>query len=496
MDAIGRAEYVPIHRFDLAEKLATMTIQGLANRSGPRIFTNSRFWNWPPADEHWREYFENTKGAQFEEVGDLKALVTRHRDLIGGAVLYDPEVLESLAVAMTLAGLRGLLPLTEALAKDFPDLPVADDLRGRWSSEPEALRWALGALLPECQRGKAYSIDQLWSGPSIDSLDYAVMQKMFVYHVDLRSDDREWGQAKEAVQRSVGPDCGIYGWGEPEEQYCGIATRHNNYIMCSEAPNLSFHAQVPAPQRETYRQTSQFDAATAKVEPRHYIAFMTSEGDAMKIHSVFHGGSWLNEGRGTVAINWGFQPRMIDQFPHLIEYYYASATPRDYFVLGASGAGFIYPNQMPEPDPFFRATGELMRRTDTHVIECWLHFARPAYERYAELSGALGFTLPGGPRPYTILGTGAPAMGRHGRLNYFNAKGTPQDMADAIKEVTADQVAPSFETVFFVPDVGDPAAQGGYSAAALAEVERLLGSDYKVCTLAEMMWAFKETQRR
>jgi hypothetical protein len=495
MATIGRADYLSVHGLDLPQKLAALTVQGLANRSGPRVFTNSRFWNWPPADEHWRQYFEGSKGAQFEEIPDLKPLVARHRDLLSGAVLYDPDVLETQCLAMTLAGVRGLLPLTEALAKDFTDLPVAEDLRGRWAAEPEALRWALENLLPDCERGKAYSIDQLWSGSSIDSLDYAVMQKMFVYHVDLRSDERAWGDAREAVQRAVGPDCGIYGWGEPEERYCGIATRHGNYIMCAEAPNLSFHTHVPAPRRESYRQTAQFDPSMASVEGKHYIAFMTSEGDAMKIHSVFHGGAWLNEGRGKVIINWGFQPRMIDQFPHLIEYYYGTATEKDYFCLGASGAGFIYPNAMPEPDQFFRTTGELMRRTDTHVIECWLHFARPAYERYAELSGAMGFTLPGGPRPYTLLGTGAPAMGRNGRLNYFNAQGTPQDMATAIKEATRDQAAPSFETVFFVPDVGDPAAQGGYSPSDLAEVERLLGDDCKVCTLAEMMWAFKETQR-
>ena len=496
MATVGHAEWVPIHRFELAPKLAALAVQGLANRSGPRIFTNSRFWNWPPADEHWRQYFERSKGAQFEEVADLKSLVARHRDLIAGAVIYDPEVLETLCLAMTLSGLRGLLPLTESLGKDFPDLPVVEDLRARWSSEPEALRWGLDNLLPECARGKAYSIDELWSGPSIDTIDYAVMEKMFVYHVDLRSDDRGWGSVREAVQAAVGPDCGIYGWGEPEAEHCGIATRHHNYIMCAEAPNLSFHAQVPSPRRESYRQAARFDPSSARVEAKHYIAFMTSEGDAMKIHSVFHGGSWLNEGRGKVVVNWGFQPRMIDLFPHLIEYYYGTATEKDYFCLGASGAGFIYPNMMPEPDHFFRTTGELMRRTDTHVIECWLHFSRPSYERYAEVSGAMGFTLPGGPRPYAILGTGAPAMGRSGRLNYFDAKGTPQDMANTIVEVTRDQTKPSFETVFFVPDVGDPAAQGGYSAADLATVERLLGSEYKVCTLAEMMWAFKETKKR
>lgn len=496
MDAIGRADYAAVHTFDPAARLAALAIQGLANRSGPRVFTNSRFWNWPPADEHWRAYFEKTKGGEFDEVGDLKSLVARHRDLLKGAVLYDPDMLETLCLAMTMAGSRGLLPLTEALAKDFSDLPVAEDLRSRWSSEPEALRWAVEHLLPGCKRGKAYSIDELWSGPSVDSLDYAVMENMFVYHVDLRSDERGWGSVRESVQRALGPDCGIYGWGEPEAEHCGIASRHGNYIMCAEAPNLSFHAQVPAPRRESYRQRCQFDPASARVEPRHYIAFMPSEGDAMKIHSVLQGGSWLNEGRGKVTINWGFQPRMIELFPHLVEYYCDTATDKDYFCVGPSGAGFVYPNMMPDPDHFFRTTGELMRRTDTHVIECWLHFARPTYERYAEVSGAMGFTLPGGPRPYVMLGTGAPAMGRNGRLNYFDAKGSPHDMANAIIEVTRDQAKPSFETIFFVPDVGDPAAQGGYSATDLAEVERLLGADYKVCTLAEIMWAFRETRGR
>ena len=113
---------------------------------------------------------------------------------------------------------------------------------------------------------------------------------------------------------------------------------------------------------------------------------------------AFQGGAWHDPARGQVPINWGFQPRMVDVAPAMAEYYYDTMTDRDYFFCGCSGAGYTYPNWMPEPDDFFRETDDYMARADLKTMDCWIHFARPVYERYAELSPHTeAFILPCGP---------------------------------------------------------------------------------------------------
>jgi hypothetical protein len=292
----------------------------------------------------------------------------------------------------------------------------------------------------------------------------------------------------------MGPGAALYGWAEPEERYSMLASMHNNFILCSEAPNLSFHAAAPC-ERKEWRQPARRPASEFRLERVHYIAFMTSEGDAPKIHTVFHGGAWLDSQRGAVPINWGFQPRLVEIAPALADYYYRTATKNDFFVCGPSGAGYVYPNVVPEPETFFRRTGEFLRRTDIDIVECWLHFSRPVYEEYARLSGANAFTLPCGPLGTKFVADDVPVFLRGSALNYFDAKKGVEGMVRTILEQGAKQQAPSFSTVFFVPDTGSPAAQGGYAPSQLRRVMDALPRErFKVTTLDEMAWAAGEAR--
>ena len=478
-----------------------LALQGLVNRRGPRLMYDTQFWNWPPADAAWRDYYAAHKGLAFETLPDMGAVIERFGDDFRGLVIHDPAVEQSLYVACMLAGLEDLLPVSPEMAAKL-DAEVKHDLRGRWTDEFAPLDYAIEELMPRCAPGMAYSVDRLWSGMSIDALDLAVARKAFIYRCSTVEAFREDAGRIWRIQGRLGPNCGIYGWGEPEDDYCRMASMNSNYIMCAEAPNLSFHAQVRADGRTDtaeFRQKSH-PKEPFRLEDKVYVAFLTTEGDAMKIHTVFQGGAWHDPDRGKVPVNWGFQPRMLDIAPGMAEYYFSSMSEKDYFYCGCSGAGYTYPNWMPEPEEFFRETDEYMRRSDLQVMDCWIYFSRPVYETYARLSPhTKAFVMPAGPLQVKMTEAGTPVILRDGRLHYFASEKTPEDMAEAIRAAAADAVCrPVFLTVFAVPNArGNTSAQDGFAPSDYLKVTELLGGEqFKFVTLEEMAWAASEFVRQ
>jgi hypothetical protein len=227
---------------------------------------------------------------------------------------------------------------------------------------------------------------------------------------------------------------------------------------------------------------------------------MMSEGDALKIHLAFQGGAWHDDERGQLPINWGFQPRLIDVAPAMAEYYYRTMSENDYFFCGCSGAGHTYPNWMAEPDEFFRETDDFLARADLQVVDSWMHFSRPVYDRFAEVCAmAEAFTMPCGPGQVKMTAAGKPVILRHEGLNYFPNDATPQDLATAIRKAAERNVIkPAFITVYVVPNgKGNNSAQGGFGPGDFLRVMELLGEhEFKAVTLEEMAWAAKEFARR
>ena len=435
-------------------QLTMYALQGLANRSAPRLMFDTQFWNFKPADKIWRDYYAEKKNVTFDTLTDHLAVIDRFRDVFKGLIVCDPAVEQSLYVGCTLAGIEDLLPvmppLAELLQQRYPDLKTIHDLRGRWSDEFAPLDYAIDELMPRCQPGMIYSVDNLWTGMSIHTIDLAVARRAFVFRCSTNGSYPEDNKRIWRIHSGAGPNCGVYGWGEPEDKYCQMASLNSNYIMCTEAPNLSFHAQVPA-EMTSFHQKSRIDRASIKLdESKFYVAFMTTEGDAIKIHMAFQGGAWHDPKRGSVPINWGFQPRLLDVAPAMAEYYYNTMTDQDYFFCGCSGAGYTYPNWMAEPEPFFRETDAYMARADLQVMDCWMHFHRPTYERYAELSPHTeSFVLPCGPGQIKMTQAGTPIILRYGGLHYFRNDKSADDLAAAIRTAAeTNPHAPAFLTVF------------------------------------------------
>lgn len=137
---------------------------------------------------------------------------------------------------------------------------------------------------------------------------------------------------------------------------CAVSVVHNyaHSPTSSGAPNLSLWAFLATvlPPIAKHRFGNLARAVSASKEPaplkkKVYITFQTNEGDTPKIVAGLFGGAWLNPQRGSAPVAWGVNLLLARTFPHLMEYYATTATANDTFFGGTSGAGYVYPSEMP-----------------------------------------------------------------------------------------------------------------------------------------------------
>jgi hypothetical protein len=131
------------------ERLLFSTVQGIVNRTQPRIYLIE---NADEGAETWPSSF-TVPQARLE---DPWPLVTKYRAELHGVIVYDPAQPASINVATTLAGLRDAVvaspELAQRLAAEPYGLPVLEDLRGRFESDLDAYEWAYDNLWDETTR--------------------------------------------------------------------------------------------------------------------------------------------------------------------------------------------------------------------------------------------------------------------------------------------------------------------------------------------------------
>jgi hypothetical protein len=117
-----------------------VTLQGVVNRRRPRLYF---YWGTDPTNQQWL----NTLNVPSTITTDPWSLFFRYRSEVNGAIVYDPNVPDTVNIATTLAGVKNAVIATADLAKSL-GLPVIEDLRGRFSTKLEVYQWALSSLWP------------------------------------------------------------------------------------------------------------------------------------------------------------------------------------------------------------------------------------------------------------------------------------------------------------------------------------------------------------
>ena len=115
-------------------------LQGLVNRRQPQLYLLHPT-DPPGMDAMWLEELQRHgyTGTPSTKLEPAEA-IARYREAIQGVVVWDPELPGTQNAAWALAGLRNALPVSPESLGRF-NLPVVEDLRGRWKRNVDAYRY-------------------------------------------------------------------------------------------------------------------------------------------------------------------------------------------------------------------------------------------------------------------------------------------------------------------------------------------------------------------
>jgi hypothetical protein len=521
-DAPSNVWELNIEKTSQAELIAATAMQGIANREEPQVFlqTGKRDWNmdlgskwvnhtaevlqrYKGVDDIWQEYYQKRYGYQFKQVSSLDELAAQLLPKLRGVVIYDEKNSGDVVMAVTIAGLRDVVPVTEKVLADSPvlrGLPVNEDLRGRFPDRLAAEREAIRTLLPQCSKDGAFSY-----GGGIDAvaLDLAVSNRLFVYNLShflpnspIEDKDQEKykkheggftltdGPLVQTILRHLNPISPVWGWGGPREAiFLKTVSQQGDFVMCAQVPNGSFHQKISPPTLPFHQR--HLRSEDVKVEPKHYVAFMVNEGDTLKCAaSMMLNASWLESERGRFPINWGVSPYLCQNFPGMMDYFYETMTPNDYFFDGPAGYGYIMPEAFPGNllFPFAEKTRAADAIADTRYAECWYFYGlkpEALRERWLAAMGIDGLTQWRGPQRIQFPPGCPPIIDSQ---HYYD-KTTAEGIAKELIAESATAPRPWFTVVY----AGTP--------HRFSEIMNQLPADrFKIVSLEELFIAAKKSQ--
>jgi hypothetical protein len=118
-----------------------VSLQGVVNRRRPRLYF---YWGTDPTNLEWLQ----TIRVPYTTTTDPWSLFRRYRSEICGAVVYDPNVPDTINLATTLAGVHDAVIATADLASQW-QLPIVEDLRGRFINNLAVYQYALDNVWPD-----------------------------------------------------------------------------------------------------------------------------------------------------------------------------------------------------------------------------------------------------------------------------------------------------------------------------------------------------------
>jgi len=375
-------------------RLTLSCLQGIANRSEPRIYLlHDRY------DELWLDWLRERGDVDEIEWLEVGHVFERFLPAVSRLYVTDPEVPASINVATTLASVYdglvatpntvGLFKLTAGTDASTPEVGL--DLRSlAWKKDVDAYRWAFEHLGNGLSRQAVAILDS----HEVALRDYLVEFKIPILWVsaprDARSNPRASSEEEVAFAREVlmewPPNIPCLGWptsgnkegGIGEDLGIDLTSECAKFNPCTAfdaysptVGNLSVHSGT----RATLRQTvPPITLARDKV----YFSFIRSDGDGWNFQRHYYRKLFDDPRHGTVPIGWQLGSTAVDGQPDILDYYYKHARPGDCFVNALTGIGYIHEAKYAQNYPpeqraqiwkdYLRLSGIYLKRLDATVM--------------------------------------------------------------------------------------------------------------------------------
>ena len=340
------------------EQVMVAGLQGLVARvSSAQIYLD------PGAGGYrtWLEDLAATRGVTYEEVSDAWWLVDRFRDLLRGHLVWQPGD-HSVNVANSLAGIENALLVDasmegRALARGLERIA---DLRGLDEG------WVLANYADRLNPVAAFEQREEFTQ---QLRDYAVLSRGMVFF-DGNSEFRN------NLIDTLASDAAVFGWGDAtigEDVFVGASSDRGAFTIAADhAHNIAPLSGIPAHQQT---QPNQPDATASS--GKHYASFLMTDGDNIQwlLGTFATDERWYGSPlRGSFDMGYGMAPALAEIAPSVLSWYYANAATgagEDYFVVGPSGGGYLYPSRYPTAalDTHIERLADWMSLADLSLIQ-------------------------------------------------------------------------------------------------------------------------------
>jgi len=469
-------------------RLTLATLQGVVNRTAPRIYLLLSALDHDPAFDHEEDWLAHMQAAYGVTAGTAASpgeLLDRFGGELAGVVVYDPALPGSVNVATVLAGL-------ERAAVIHPDripemaargLPVLRDLRGRWTDRVSLYRWAFRELWPRCNPRVLAFVDE--GLPALR--DYLVANDIFT--VNLNYHIPEERALLEEILDATPRNIPVLGWAIDE--LIGVATfsAHGKFhVACDHVPNLSVHSGLPA---RAYAQPR--PAGLPPLENKIYVSYVYTDGDSLSYTSRWGRTIWDDPARGEIPLAYETALCLMDMSPDVLDYYFTTLTENDLFVSPVSGIGYIYPNLYPDLNRFLELTAPCCRDLDLDIqwiLNQDMTFPDEILNRYDDHLHPLGFLLDywdTSDLGFAYTSRGVPTL----RSQYVYLLGGPEQVDAVLREKKAVKPFLSPDRPLFVM-IG----VNGWKVTPtyLRDLSAGLGDDFRVVRVDTMLRLLQRTR--
>lgn len=333
-----------VRGWSLEDLVTAVSLQGLVNRDAPRLYLV-----YSDGDAKLARYaVEELLGCQMQETRSLRWLIEKYRSHVKGIVIYDPNLLDTLNLAITLAGLNDALILHPASIKLVGglDLPVVADLRGRYVDKIQVYE-DVYKLLPMTNKS---SIAVIYTGV-VNMADYAIKHRMAVVGLSPLPEDKDERSLLEKILEAHPGRLafGFFPKGGTGEYYgVNLLSRYGKTLIVTiHASSLSFTEHLyPLLEVPQQGDPEPFIPDSNGV----YAAIFISDGDniAFLQHLLLTDSWWYHPLRGSIPIGWTVNPWIARLAPNLLVLLREEATANDEIVAGVAVAGHMNPTLMPE----------------------------------------------------------------------------------------------------------------------------------------------------
>lgn len=367
--AAAQVDWVDTREMNNEAKLMLSSLKAVVNSKQPRIWTweSENGPNWLPDLGYTEE--------NMTEYTDVFALAKKYEEEIKGAVIYDPQVPDTINLASSYAGLKETVlvcsPMVYALLEsNGMKIEVVKDFRGMFTDKYSVYEWMYDNLWDKLTHKVITCLNYEMPGYV---RDYAIASKSAIVWMSTAI-AKDVEVMKKFFSEMTPGESAFMGWfpeGD-EAQFVSLSSQYGILTYPSDlSENLTFLSGAMTPTKATYTNIP------TTVENKIYVSFIVSDGDNLQYHQHEMRKWWDMHNASTpdFPLTWTFNPSAYIIQPAIMDYYFKNAGSMNAFMTGPSGLTYNYPRDWQNAqarEKVFALTNKYCSLSGIGVINNWM----------------------------------------------------------------------------------------------------------------------------